>query len=78
MAFVSAVTIPDFLPRKPSQASLCQADSAAENVERFISDYRLVLRIALWFILAQTLVVLALAYVTLTKWCHWGQRHLTF
>ena len=67
MTFVSAITIPDFLPRKASHASLCQAEGAAKNVERFVSDYELVLSIAHWFIIAQTMVVLALAYVTRTK-----------
>ncbi len=67
MTFVAAITIPDFLPRKASHASLCQADRGPENVQRFASDFELALRIALWFILAQTLVVLGLAYVTRTK-----------
>ncbi len=67
MTFVAAITIPDFLPRKASHASFCQADHGPENVQRFASDYELALRIAIWFMLAQTLVVLALAYVTRTK-----------
>lgn len=67
MTFVAAITIPDFLPRKASHARLCQAERGPENVQRFASDYELALRIALWFILAQTMVVLALAYVTRTK-----------
>ena len=67
MTFVAAITIPDFLPRKASHARLCQAERGPENVQRFASDYELALRIALWFILAQTLVVLALAYVTRTR-----------
>ncbi len=67
MTLVAAISIPDFLPRKASHASLCQADRGPENVQRFASDFELALRIALWFILAQTLVVLALAYVTRTK-----------
>ena len=67
MTFVAAITIPDFLPRKASHANLCQAERGPENVQRFASDYELALRIALWFMLAQTMVVLALAYVTRTK-----------
>ena len=67
MTFVAAITIPDFIPRKASHASLCQAERGPENVRRFASDFELALRIALWFILAQTLVVLALAYVTRTR-----------
>jgi hypothetical protein len=67
MTFVAAITIPDFLPRKASHARLCQAERGPENVQRFASDYELALRIALWFMLAQTMVVLALAYVTRTK-----------
>ncbi len=67
MTFVAAITIPDFLPRKASHARLCQAERGPENVQRFASDYELALRIALWFMLAQMLVVLALAYVTRTK-----------
>lgn len=67
MTFVAAITIPDFLPRKASHAKLCQADRGPENVQRLVSDYELVLRIAIWFMLAQTLVVLALAYVTRTR-----------
>jgi hypothetical protein len=67
MTFVSAITIPDFLPRKASHASLCQAERGPENVQRFASDFELALRIALWFIIAQTMVVLALAYVTRTR-----------
>lgn len=67
MTFVAAITIPDFLPRKASHARLCQAERGPENVQRFASDYELALRIALWFMLAQTMVVLALAYVTRTR-----------
>jgi len=67
MTFVAAITIPDFLPRKASHASLCQAERGPENVQRLISDYELALRIAVWFMLAQTLVVLALGYVTRTR-----------
>ena len=67
MTFVAAITIPDFLPRKASHARLCQAERGPENVQRFSSGYELALRIALWFMLAQTMVVLALAYVTRTK-----------
>lgn len=67
MTFVAAITIPDFLPRKASHANLCQGESGPENVQRFASDFELALRIALWFIVAQTLVVLAMAYVTRTK-----------
>jgi hypothetical protein len=67
VTLVAAITIPDFLPRKASHASLCQAERGPENVQRFASDFELALRIALWFILAQTLVVLALAYVTRTR-----------
>lgn len=67
MTLVAAISIPDFLPRKASHASFCQADRGPENVQRFASDFELALRIALWFILAQTLVVLALAYVTRTR-----------
>jgi hypothetical protein len=67
MTFVAAIIIPDFLPRKASHARLCQAERGPENVQRFASDYELALRIALWFMLAQTMVVLALAYVTRTK-----------
>ena len=67
MTFVAAITIPDFIPRKASHASLCQAERGPENVQRFASDFEFALRIALWFILAQTLVVLAMAYVTRTR-----------
>jgi hypothetical protein len=67
MTFVAAITIPDFIPRKASHASLCQAERGPENVQRFASDFEFALRIALWFILAQTLVVLTLAYVTRTR-----------
>lgn len=67
LTFVAAITIPDFLPRKASHATLCQADRGPENIQRFQSDYDLALRIALWFILAQMLVVLALAHVTRTR-----------
>jgi hypothetical protein len=67
MTFVAAITIPDFIPRKASHASLCQAERGPDNVQRFASDFELALRIALWFIVAQTLVVLALAYVTRTR-----------
>ncbi len=67
MTFVAAITIPDFLPRKASHASLCEADRGPENVQRLVSDFEPALRVALWFMLAQMLVVLALAYVTRTK-----------
>ena len=67
MTFVSFVSIPDFLPRKVSYATLCQTDRGPENAQRFVSDFDLALRIAIWFILAQTLIVSALAYVTRTK-----------
>lgn len=67
MTFVAAITIPDFLPRKASHATLCQVERGPENLQRFQSDYDLVLRITVWFMLAQMLVVLALGYVTRTK-----------
>jgi len=66
MTFVAAITIPDFLPRKASHATLCRADRGPEHVQQIVSDYELALRIAIWFMLAQMLVVLALAFVTRT------------
>jgi len=67
MTFVAAITIPDFLPRKASHATLCRADRGPEHVQQIVSDYELALRIAIWFMLAQMLVVLALAFVTRTR-----------
>ena len=67
MTFVSFITIPDFLPGKASYGTLCQANGLPENVERFVSGYKLTLGIALWFMVFQTLIVVALAYVTRTN-----------
>jgi len=67
MTFVATITIPDFLPRKASHATLCRADRGPEHVQQLVSDYELALRIAIWFMLAQMMVVLALAFVTRTR-----------
>jgi hypothetical protein len=63
MTFCSFVIIPDFLPGKASYAALCQGNGSSETVERFISGYNMTLRIALWFIVIQTLIVLGLTYL---------------
>ncbi|MRR51119.1 MAG: hypothetical protein EG825_09440 [Rhodocyclaceae bacterium] len=67
ITFASFIVIPDFLPRKATVATLCAANGSPEQIEQFASSFNLALRIALWCVVSQTLIVIGLAYATRNK-----------